>query len=277
MIYIVDASVAVKWFVKENLHDQALRLLDTAGLLQAPDLIVPEVANIVWKKSIRGEVTKDQARVVAVAIRQFIPRLHSIAELTEQALGIALTLNHPVYDCLYLACADVADGVLITADKRLHDAVQDTDFSRLVRYLGDPDFMEGENEALPPLEIPLSKVERVIREAARLLKTNVFLDETFPETGLAGLPRKEKEDLFFMYMDSPSRRRLVSNIDNLPLNERADLLALMRLGAGEHAEWRTLRQQAVQDARSSTGSAMSLNSQLAEHLRRGLASLRRRY
>ena len=150
MIYVVDASVAVKWFVKENLHDQALRLLDAAELLQAPDLIVPEVANIAWKKAVRGEVAKDQAQVVVAAIRQYIPRLHATVGLTEQALGIALTLNHPVHDCLYLACADVADGVLITADKRLHEAVQDTDFSRLVRYLGDPDFMADEDEALPP-------------------------------------------------------------------------------------------------------------------------------
>ncbi len=59
----------------------------------------------------------------------------------DRALELALALNHPVYDCLYIVCADIADGVLITADEKLCKAVQDTDLARLVRYLGDPGFL----------------------------------------------------------------------------------------------------------------------------------------
>ncbi len=59
----------------------------------------------------------------------------------DRALELALALDHPVYDCLYLSCADIVDGVLITADEKLCKAMQDTDFERLVRYLGDPGFL----------------------------------------------------------------------------------------------------------------------------------------
>ncbi len=147
MTYIVDASVAVKWFVRENLHDQALLLLDHGDLLQAPDLVVPEVANIAWKKCIRGEIPDLQARAIATAMRQYIPTLHPSAGLVERALDIALTLNHPVYDCLYLACAEEAAGPLITADERLYETIQGTEFAPLVRHLENPDFLTAEHPA----------------------------------------------------------------------------------------------------------------------------------
>lgn len=279
MTYVVDASVAIKWFVREPLHDQALLLLDHRERLETPDFIVPEVANIAWKKFIRGEITEGQARLITTAIRQYIPRLRPTAEITEQALGVAVALDHAVYDCLYIACADSADGVLITADKELCDAVRETDFACLVRYLGDPDFIEGENETLPPLQIPLRKVEHVIREADLLLKADTHLDEKFPEDRLKGMSNKELRDLFLWYTDSINRRRLASYIDNLPFNERVDLLALTRQGTTDQADWHTLRREAQKDVQgSATGSGfgMSLNSQLADRLRRGLAVLRRK-
>ena len=139
MTYVVDASVAVKWFLRESLHDQAGRLLDHVELLQAPDLMVAEVTNIAWKKCIRGEIPGSQAQTIARAIRQSIPLLRPSAELAEQALDIALALNHPVYDCLYIACAEVTDGILITADEELCRAVRGTDFAPLVQHLNDFD------------------------------------------------------------------------------------------------------------------------------------------
>jgi predicted nucleic acid-binding protein len=138
MTWIVDASVAVKWFVRESLHDEAMRLLDHIEPLQAPDLIVAEVTNIAWKKRIRGEIAHTQAEAIATAIRQYIPALHSSAELNERALEIALALNHPVYDCLYIACAEKTDAILITANEKLCALAEKNGFGELVRHLGDP-------------------------------------------------------------------------------------------------------------------------------------------
>lgn len=139
MTWIVDASVAIKWFVREDLHERALSLLDHVDRLQAPDLIAAEVANVAWKKCLRGEIGNDQARLIAAAMRHYVPVLQPSAELVEPALDAALALRHPLYDCLYLACAEAAGGILVTADEELCETVRDGDFAPLVRHLGDFD------------------------------------------------------------------------------------------------------------------------------------------
>ena len=72
---------------------------------------------------------------MAAAIRHYIPTLHPASDFAERALEIALELNHPVYDCLYLACAE-GGGTLITADKKFHESVTGTVFETVVKYLG---------------------------------------------------------------------------------------------------------------------------------------------
>lgn len=135
MTFVADASVAIKWFVREALHREALRLLDEPETLHAPDLLVPEVTNIAWKKALRGEIGKNQAAEIAKAIRQGVPLLYPSALFNERALEIAFTLKHPVYDCLYLACAELIGGILITADEALEEAARRAGFGRLIRRL----------------------------------------------------------------------------------------------------------------------------------------------
>ncbi|MBM3518505.1 MAG: type II toxin-antitoxin system VapC family toxin [Alphaproteobacteria bacterium] len=132
MTWVVDASVAIKWFVREDCHAEALRLLEHASLLHAPDMIVAEVANIAWKKATRREISPAHARAIASAIGHYIPTLHPSPALIERALEIALTLKHPVYDSLYLACADAVGAPLVTADRRLRLAVRGTVRARAV-------------------------------------------------------------------------------------------------------------------------------------------------
>ncbi len=137
MSLVVDASVAVKWYVEEDLSDEAVAILDRGERLFAPDLIVAEVANIAWKKAVRGEIGPDQAREIAGGIGRGVPVLCSSAELAGRALALALTLDHPVYDCLYLACAERVDGLLVTADRRLRDAARASGLGVRVGLLGD--------------------------------------------------------------------------------------------------------------------------------------------
>ncbi len=46
------------------------------------------------------------------------------AELVIHAAAIALRIDHAIYDCLYLACAEVEEAPLVTADRRLRDAAR---------------------------------------------------------------------------------------------------------------------------------------------------------
>ncbi|CAK0765232.1 hypothetical protein CCP3SC1_450011 [Gammaproteobacteria bacterium] len=61
---IVDASIAVKWVVEEVGTNEALILKHTHRLA-APDLIIAECANILWKKVRRGELSPDEASLAA--------------------------------------------------------------------------------------------------------------------------------------------------------------------------------------------------------------------
>jgi len=134
--FIVDASVAIKWFVEENLTETALRLLEHPGLFHTPDFIVVEVANIVWKKAIRGEIGHEQAGDIINSVQDGILEFYPAALLNNRALEIALDLRHPVYDCLYIACAEaIDDGCVVTADGRLNAAVTDTLYAGLVMPL----------------------------------------------------------------------------------------------------------------------------------------------
>ena len=137
MTLIVDASVAVKWFVEETLHDEARRLLKPPREIEAPDFILIEVANASWKKAARKEISNDQARAIVHMIPQFIPVLLPSSKLLERATALAIELVHPVYDCLYIACAEMTGGAVVTADNRLRKVVEGTGFVHLVRHLSE--------------------------------------------------------------------------------------------------------------------------------------------
>ena len=134
MTLVVDASIATKWFVEESGREQALQVLDLADR-QAPDLIVAEVANVIWKKALRGQVTDAQARAICGALPRYFETLHASEALIESAIGIALALRHPVYDCLYLCCAMRLGTRLVTADRRLIAAVADTELALLAVHV----------------------------------------------------------------------------------------------------------------------------------------------
>ena len=118
MILIVDASVAVKWVVEEHLRDRARTLLDDAHELCAPDFVLVESASALFKKAKKQEISPDQASEGAAAIARYFNILHPAAELVERSMKIAFELDHSVYDCLYLACAEAWGGVVVTADHR---------------------------------------------------------------------------------------------------------------------------------------------------------------
>lgn len=59
---IIDASVAIKWVVPEDDSSRALALR-TSHSFMAPQLILAEIANIIWKKNQRRELSGDEADV----------------------------------------------------------------------------------------------------------------------------------------------------------------------------------------------------------------------
>lgn len=115
--YVIDASVIVKWLVREEGTEQALTLRGHA--LSAPDLLVAECANILWKKVQRGELTGAESSIAAKLLARAEIELVPMRPLLERTTDLAIRLGHSVYACMYLALADATGRSFVTADARL--------------------------------------------------------------------------------------------------------------------------------------------------------------
>lgn len=124
MTLIVDASVAIKWAVDEGDRADARALVQSHHALVAPEFVLTEVANILWKKVTRREIGREQAVTGLPGIEATFSRFVPTAFVLDRAMDLALEVDHPVYDCLYLATAELEDCRLVTADDRLRSKLR---------------------------------------------------------------------------------------------------------------------------------------------------------
>jgi predicted nucleic acid-binding protein len=138
----------IKWHVAEIHADAALRLLgDDAPALHVPDLMLPEVGNILWKKVRRGDLTEEQARGIAHLVAVAPLEVHPSAPLLEAAFEIATRTGRTVYDGLYAALAVRLDSRLVTADERLYNALKDGPLGAHILWVEDDPGMHAGTDA----------------------------------------------------------------------------------------------------------------------------------
>ncbi|MBN2847384.1 MAG: type II toxin-antitoxin system VapC family toxin [Coriobacteriia bacterium] len=119
--HVIDASVTAKCVLPEQGSDHAANLVAAVPLLLAPEIMVSEGANAVWKARHRRSIS-DADALDALGTLLAMPVLTLPLEpLTPLAFDLALKHDHPIYDCYYLAAAIANDCPLATADKRLHE------------------------------------------------------------------------------------------------------------------------------------------------------------
>lgn len=135
-LVVVDASVVVKWHVQERGSSEAAAVLERAGELLAPDLLVAEFGNVLWKKVRAGEFSAAEAGAVAAVFLAAQPiRLYPSTGLLPRALDVATCFGQPVFDALYLALAVAEDCQLLTADEQLARALRGTELELHVALL----------------------------------------------------------------------------------------------------------------------------------------------
>lgn len=135
--YVVDASIVVKWLVKEKWSAEASGLLEAEATLIAPELVFAEVCNALWSMRGRGDFrdadladAMDMLRAAPIAIPL------SMRQLAASAARLAADLDHPAYDCFYLAPALHEHYPVVTADLRFHPKVRDHPYlSERVMYV----------------------------------------------------------------------------------------------------------------------------------------------
>ncbi len=132
---IVDASVALRWFLNEPGSADAADAFSQGPPPSAPDLVLIEIANGLWAAVRRQRIDESTARAQLTAAPPLFGELRPAEALTAAAFDIACELNHPIYDCMYLAMAEAERTPLITGDARLQTAVTGTRWRHLVSVL----------------------------------------------------------------------------------------------------------------------------------------------
>jgi predicted nucleic acid-binding protein len=119
MTLIADASVALKWNIAEAGSAAALELFRRDPFIIAPDLVISELTNALWRKVLQGELQAPQASSALAATLRGFHKLEPCESLADRALSLAYALQHPAYDCFYLALAEASGAMFVTADARL--------------------------------------------------------------------------------------------------------------------------------------------------------------
>jgi predicted nucleic acid-binding protein len=134
-MYVLDASVVLKWFLEEEDSAIAIKLRQKymAGTfnLALPDLILYEVANALRydKKFLRGAASEAILSLIDLGVDIIVPT----ASLIERALQIAHENKTTVYDAVYVSLAQEMGYYLITADHKLYDKVRNMGIVKLLR------------------------------------------------------------------------------------------------------------------------------------------------
>jgi predicted nucleic acid-binding protein len=130
--FVIDASVALKWFVPEPDSGMADDLVRADAELIAPGIIWIELANAVWKNVRLGNVDSGIWDDVAAKLPGLMTIHSAEGQLLQAALKLAVAHEHPIYDCLYLALAIQSDARVVTVDKRFLSVFGKSGHSALV-------------------------------------------------------------------------------------------------------------------------------------------------
>jgi len=136
---VVDSSVVVKWMIPEELSAEAGVVLSEAQAgnadLIAPELLVAEVGNVLWKQHNRGYLSTVEM-THALSLLHILPIFYTNNNrLIDLACNLAVAHQRSVYDMLYVALSVQQSCLFLTADKRLVNAV--SAILPQVQWIGD--------------------------------------------------------------------------------------------------------------------------------------------
>ena len=141
-VVVVDASIAIKWVLEESDSDRAEALLiewnDKGISIYAPNLLVYEITNALYRKVRKGEITLDRAKeaLADISLAEIDFDFSIDFALSTRAMELANLFSLPAtYDSHYLALAERKECELWTADTRLWNSIRGK--LEWVRWMGD--------------------------------------------------------------------------------------------------------------------------------------------
>ncbi len=122
---VLDASAAIRLVLSPADHETMLAKVEAAPDVLAPHLFAAETGNALWKYCRAGRIEAGALRERHLEALGLVSVWIPDTSLFPEALALAASRNHSVYDCLYLVAARRFDANLSTADRRLADLHRD--------------------------------------------------------------------------------------------------------------------------------------------------------
>ena len=119
MRLVLDASAAIEVVLQRSKSAPLAALLEEADEVLAPDLIVPEIVNTMWKyhqfQNLSLSVCDRSIELSVGLLDVLVP----CKELHREAFLLARTTRRSAYDMFYLALARREDAAFLTTDESL--------------------------------------------------------------------------------------------------------------------------------------------------------------
>ncbi len=136
---VIDASFIAKIILKEQGSEKAREILkeilNNLEEPRAPNIVLAEVLNALWKHKILLEDIDNKALALAKKRLYRIWKdltIHNTEELADEALELAIKYKTPFYDSLYIALAKKTNEKLYTFDKKLSRKIKSQDIEIIV-------------------------------------------------------------------------------------------------------------------------------------------------
>jgi len=137
MTLVVDANVAVKWFIQQQGTDDARRVQAYRGPLLAPAMLISETTNGLWRHVARGDISAANAQTAITGLAWWFHELVEDQSLAAPALTLAIEFNYAPYDCFYLALSLARSAPLVAADRKFINRLPATQYKSQVVHLSD--------------------------------------------------------------------------------------------------------------------------------------------
>lgn len=116
---VLDASAVLRIIEGSPQAASFEQALFQASLVIAPELMLTEVAYSLWRLQRAGQLPEQGLQALLAKAADLVDHIEPDRHLQVEALALACYLDHPVYDCLYLALARREAAAVLTADQRL--------------------------------------------------------------------------------------------------------------------------------------------------------------
>ena len=119
MRLVLDASAALEVVLERSRAGDFVRVIQEADTVMAPELLIPEVVNAIWKYHQFDSLdlsTCNQALELAIELADdLVPS----KDLWREAFLLARKNRKAAYDMFYIALARREDAAILTMDKAL--------------------------------------------------------------------------------------------------------------------------------------------------------------